>query len=92
MDVGIRELRSNLSQYVARVRAGETITVTDHGKPVAQLTPLAGGDKLSRLIAEGKVTPARNPSPPGSRRLPKGLPLKADGTVSDLIIEDRDVQ
>jgi prevent-host-death family protein len=92
MDVGIRELRSNLSQYVARVRAGETITVTDHGKPVAQLTPLAGQDKLSRLIAEGKVTPARNPSPPGSRWLPEPLPLLGEGTVSELIIEDRDIR
>lgn len=59
--VGIRELRQNLSVYIARVKAGETLEVTDHGQPVANLepirpTPLTG---LAKLEAEGSITPAR---------------------------------
>jgi prevent-host-death family protein len=36
---GIRELRQNLSRYIDRVKAGETIEVTEHGRPVAALVP-----------------------------------------------------
>ena len=36
--VGIRELRQNASQVVARAAAGEVITITDRGRPVAQMT------------------------------------------------------
>jgi prevent-host-death family protein len=57
--VGIRELRQNASEYVRRAEAGETIEVTDRGRPVARLSPMPKGESiLDRLIAEGKVTPA----------------------------------
>jgi prevent-host-death family protein len=57
--VGVRELRQNLSVYLRRVGEGETLEVTDHGHPVARLTPLPRSDSvLERLIAEGKATPA----------------------------------
>ena len=38
--VGCRELKNRLGRYLARVEAGETIVVTDRGKPVAQMTPI----------------------------------------------------
>jgi prevent-host-death family protein len=41
--VGVAELKASLSQYLARVQAGETVIVTDHGRPVARLVPVAGG-------------------------------------------------
>ena len=57
--VGIRELRQNLSAYLAKVKTGSTFTVTDRGKPVAVLKPLASGDDVwQRLIDEGVVVPA----------------------------------
>ncbi|MEU7526825.1 type II toxin-antitoxin system prevent-host-death family antitoxin [Saccharothrix sp. NPDC042600] len=37
--IGVRELRQNASVYLRRVAAGESITVTDHGVPVAVLNP-----------------------------------------------------
>ncbi len=58
--VGVRELRQNLSVYLDRVKAGETLEVTEHGHPVATLAPRTP-ERLSiidRLIAEGKATPA----------------------------------
>lgn len=79
MDVGVRDLRNALSRHLARVREGETITVTEHGKPIAKIVPIKELSVLERLIAEGRVTPAKHPKGP----LPP--PIKANGTVSDLV-------
>lgn len=58
-EVGIRALKQNASAVVARAAAGEVITVTDRGRPVAQLTPLPQDlDPIERLIATGRATPA----------------------------------
>jgi prevent-host-death family protein len=58
--VGVRELRQNLSQYLRRVTAGEGFEVTEHNLPVAILAPVPGrGSALERLIATGRVVPAR---------------------------------
>jgi prevent-host-death family protein len=84
VDVGIRELRADLSRWVRRVAAGEEIVVTDRGKAVARLVPVGGERTLDRLIREGRVSPA-----PGRRRgkLPK--PLEGAGPLSDLVLENR---
>jgi prevent-host-death family protein len=71
--VGVRELRQRASELLRRVEAGETIEVTDHGRPVAVLAPLPDAEPLERLRAAGDVTPA-------ARKLddlPKSLPLPA---------------
>jgi len=55
----VRELRQNLSVYLARVVAGERLEVTDHGHPVAMLIPIKPGATLvERLVAEGRAIPA----------------------------------
>jgi prevent-host-death family protein len=57
--VGVRELRQNLSVYLERIALGETLEVTDRGQPVAILAPLPKQvSVLERLRAEGRVTPA----------------------------------
>jgi prevent-host-death family protein len=82
--VGIRELRADLSRWIRRVQAGEELVVTDRGKPVARIVPAAGHRKLDQLIAEGRASPAPRPwtGPP-----PK--PIETQGTVSDLVKEQR---
>ena len=58
--VGVRELRQNLSVYLARIARGETLEVTDRGLPVAILAPLPKPTSvLDRLRREGRVTAAR---------------------------------
>lgn len=84
MEAGVRELRDHLSRYLALVRDGEEITVTDHGRAVARLVPLDGPRTLDRLIAEGLVTPGRTAKRPRS-----GRALKVKGSVSDLVAEQR---
>ncbi len=85
--VGVRELRQNLSVYLDRVKAGETLEVTEHGTPVARLTPNPP-EQLSvvdRLIAEGRITPAKG----DHRTLP--LPPRIPGRpLSEILQEMRD--
>lgn len=83
MDVGVRELRDGLSRHLASVRAGHTITVTDHGRPVARIVAVGGPTKIEQMIAEGKVTPAVH------RKGPRPAPVKATATVSDLVDQQR---
>jgi prevent-host-death family protein len=58
--IGVRELRQHASRYLARVRAGETIEVTDRGRAVARLVPV-GEDTWEDLVASGQVLPAEDP-------------------------------
>jgi prevent-host-death family protein len=57
--VGVRELRQNLSVYLRRVKEGEALEVTEHGRTVARLVPAREHESvLDRLIAEGRATHA----------------------------------
>lgn len=55
--VGIRELKQNASAVVRRAVAGETMEITDRGRPVARIVPLRFGSTVDQLIAEGRMTP-----------------------------------
>jgi prevent-host-death family protein len=55
---GIRELRQNASALIRRVIAGETIEVTERGRPVARIVPLQGRSVLDQMVAEGRATQA----------------------------------
>lgn len=52
--IGVRELRQHASRYLARVATGETLEVTDRGRPVALLVP-AQRDPWQELVASGQV-------------------------------------
>ena len=82
-EVGIRELRDHLSKYLDDVQAGNDIVVTDRGRAVARILPMSGERAIDRLIREGRVTPAKT----AKRSLPR--PVKANGTVSDLVSDQR---
>ena len=56
---GIRELRQRASELLRRVEAGETIEITDRGRPVAVLAPLPNQSPIERLRATGDLEPAR---------------------------------
>ena len=68
MTVGIRELKNNLSHYVREVERGKRVSVTAHGRIVAELVPPGEGSKAARktnkpsrheqLVAEGVIRPA----------------------------------
>jgi prevent-host-death family protein len=86
---GIRELRQNASDLIRRVIEGETIEVTDRGRPVARIVPLHGRSVMDQLVAEGRATAARNdllklkPFPPVSGKRP------LSEVLSDLRADER---
>jgi len=62
--VGLRDLRHHTSEVLARVRRGETIDVTEHGRLIARIVPVgerAPTPILARLVASGRATLARRP-------------------------------
>jgi prevent-host-death family protein len=88
VEVGIRELRLNLSRYVARVKAGAEVIVTDHGHPVVRMSAIDEEEAhYQRLVREGIVTPAPRPK---RTKLPPPIELEGEGPlVSEMVIEDR---
>lgn len=73
--VGVRELRQNLSKYLQRVKAGEALTVTEHGREVARVVPLAGNEFWEMLAELYGVA-----LPTGSERLSETIGrLEAEG-------------
>jgi prevent-host-death family protein len=100
--VGLRELKNRLGVYVQHVRKGETVIVTDRGKPVAELSPPRetqhGGipPALLEMARRGEVTLAKPMSkkeraalyriPPGSRPVLEGTTVQE---LLDAVREDR---
>lgn len=85
---GIRELRQHLSRYVERVKAGESIEVTEHGRLVAVITPASDVEsELRGLEDRGLVV-----RPPALDLSSLALPRRrrrGERRPSDLLAEDR---
>ena len=85
IEVGVRDLKNNLSRYLSQVEAGIEVVVTDRGRPIARLTGMdaATGDKLTAMIQAGLVRP------PVAKVRQRPAPLSSDGSVSELVAEQR---
>jgi len=82
--VGVRELRQNLSVWLRRVAAGETFEVTERGRPVALLAPVAvESTALRRLAAEGRLARV------GTGLAELDLPPRGRRSISDALEEQR---
>jgi prevent-host-death family protein len=86
--VGIRELKNRFSQYMRRVKAGETVIITERGKPVGQIVPMQNepAGRLKKLAEAGIVEWDGKPIPPYR---PKAT-NRGEGLLSDLVSEDRE--
>jgi len=83
--VGVRKFRENLSYYLDLVKDGtEVVVITERGKPVARLQ---GPSNLERLIAEGRVRPARKPK--RTITLDELIPVDGPPWPSEILIADR---
>lgn len=89
MEVGVRELKSHLSQYLAKVRGGETIVVTDRGEPIARIVPTPPPTlppSVLKAIEEGRVIY----KPWRPERLHKPIKmLPGEKSFADLVSEQR---
>jgi len=91
--VGIREFKAHMGDYLRRARSGETIELTDRGKPVARVlparppTPGASVEaRIWQLVAEGKAEWS-------GRKLQPRMPVataKPGTSVADLIVQERE--
>jgi prevent-host-death family protein len=87
-NVGIRELKNRLSHYLLRIKAGETLVITEHGKPIGQIVPIQAdrSDHLHRLAEAGLVDW-------NGQKLPDYQPKainRSKHLLSDLVSEERE--
>lgn len=87
MDVGVRELKARLSEYLEKVRAGEVISVTSRGRRIAQIVPTAGASNVERGLSEGWITRAEDRPP---RPAVRYRPRPGTASTTELIRADRD--
>lgn len=57
-EVSRTELNQQTARVLARVVAGERMTITERGRPIAEITPVAR-TRWDQLVQAGKITPAR---------------------------------
>ena len=87
LSLGIRELRSGLTDAVRRAQSGQRTVVTTGGRPVAQLGPLdADAPDLDRLIGAGAVVPPRRT---GEWRAPEAVQVHAGSRIDQVLRELR---
>lgn len=84
MNVGVRDLKQHLSEYLRQVADGHTLTVTDRGVPVATISPISPGNPLTRAIDEGWVR-----APLTERGLGEVRRARSSRRVVDVLREDR---
>lgn len=86
--VGVRELKTNLSAYLRRVKAGTTVVITDRGRPVGRIVPEGASidAKLQGLNAAGVIAWS------GERLRPLEPAARSRGprSVAELLLEDRE--
>jgi prevent-host-death family protein len=80
--VGVRELRQRASELLRLVAGGETIQITDRGRPVAVLSPVPGGSPLEQLRASGEITGGEG----DFDDLPEPLPLEPGSELPSAVL------
>ncbi len=83
-EVGVRKFRAELSRWLDLVSRGGEVVVTERGRPVARVIGASRTSRLDELMAAGIIKPAKRPKEPI-----QGPLIKARGSVSDFVIEQR---
>ncbi len=82
----VTDLKNRLSHYLRLVARGESVTITDHGQPVARLSRVeTGSADTASLVAAGLARPPLAPLPPDFLKRP--LPA---GGIRQALLEDRE--
>ena len=87
-EIGIRELKADLSALLRAVEAGEQIRITRHGSVIAELVAAGSSparERFRELVTAGKITPSSGAKP---SRIPR--PLAGKRSASKLVLAERD--
>jgi prevent-host-death family protein len=92
--VTVSELNRQTAKVLERVKAGESVEVSEYGRPVARILPVApatGVPLLDRLIAQGRAIPASSPGPipPTPPRVESDEDLSLTATLAQLRDDER---
>lgn len=91
--VPISKLKAKLSEYLASVRAGEEIIVTDRGRPVARVVPIRGvrdlESRVDVLVRSGHLRPPTSATPVDPAQLLEAAPADPDGLGLAALLDDR---
>ena len=87
--VGIRELKAQISKYMRRVKEGQTLVITERGKPIGRIIPAEQTleERMLRLVEAGIVKW-------NGKKLEPRDPIavnRGSRQISDLVVEDRDI-
>ncbi len=88
LSVGVRELKSHLSEYLRQVKKGRTVVITEHGQPVGRIVPEPKtlDAKTQALIDAGELEwsgQKLKPTKPVAR-------VRGNRTVADIVVENRE--
>jgi prevent-host-death family protein len=83
MPVGVRELKANLSEYLARASSGEEVIVTDRSRPIARLVAYTATSDVGRGIDEGWIEAPRRTG------LGDAAPIRSPRSSVETLAEDR---
>lgn len=96
MKAGVAELKAGLSHYLEQVKAGHEVLVTDRGRPVAKIVPIAGdarrGSRRERLLRDGLLVPGRGRVRASLLRPPAGSADRGRAVLDALIEERREAR
>lgn len=88
--VGIRELKIHASAVIRRAARGETIIVTDRGRPVARIVPVRDDEGWwERLAQDGRLFPAQRDLLGVLREAPPGPLLPGESSPYEALMELR---
>lgn len=92
-NVSISQLKNQLSAYLKKVEAGQTVVVTDRNKPVARLEPIAAAgresDRIAMLLQQGLVSMPKAP-PLSIEEIRKRRPVAPGARLLEALLEERE--
>lgn len=91
--VSVSQLKDQLSAYLKKVRAGQTLVVTDRNKPIARLEPIgpSAGDseRIAELVRQGLVSMPKAP-PLTIEEIRRMRPVVPGARLLEALLEERE--
>jgi prevent-host-death family protein len=90
--VSVTDTKNGLSAHLERVKAGETVLITERGVPIARLGPVAASKdpigRRQRLVRAGLARPGPQPLPTSLQAAP-ATALPDGASIVDIVLEER---